>query len=414
MHIAILWQQEQGGGVDSHLLSLLRSWPNKEDNFTIIFNIGNGGYYRIEADLFPMSNVKSVQYRSYAYASLANEVNSVVVSKLIKYMGYLLLPITVNIIMKLKLKNILIDIGDVDAVIANNGGYPAAWDCFSMILAAKSLNIVKRVMLVHHAAEKANFLHGTYEHYMDLKMQSSLTDMVTVSFATRNSLMSNRWINTYKQPIRVIHNGITLNNIIDNDGAKVNIREKFDLHGKVVIGLVGRVERYKGHEDTIIACGELQKIYRKKLTVLFIGECSDQERKRLVSLSAVLGVSDCIIFTGYIEGDSFQIIEQLDLLLMITKNFEGFGLTLAEAMCVKTPIIATNVGAVSEFVDDSVGTIINPEAPLQLAEKLKEFMDNPDYFLNKTEKASELIKNKFNADIMAKQYRRVLIEPRME
>lgn len=144
---------------------------------------------------------------------------------------------------------------------------------------------------------------------------------------------------------------------------------------------------------------------------LFIGESQEQERKRLISLSNTLGVSDCIIFTGYIEGLSSQIIKQLDLLLMLTKNFEGFGLTLAEAMYVKTPIIATKVGAVTEFVDDSVGTIIQPEAPLHLAEKLNDFIDCPDDFINKTEKASELIKKKFNAVEMAKQYRRILIEP---
>ncbi len=127
-------------------------------------------------------------------------------------------------------------------------------------------------------------------------------------------------------------------------------------------------------------------------------------------MANTLGVSDCIVWTGYIDGISTEIIKQLDLLLMITKDFEGFGLTLAEAMYVKTPVIATDVGAVTEFIDESIGTIIQPESPLQLADKLIEFIDNPDYFINKTDKASSIIKDKFNADVMARQYRRVLVE----
>ena len=85
-----------------------------------------------------------------------------------------------------------------------------------------------------------------------------------------------------------------------------------------------------------------------------------------------------------------------------------------EAMYVKTPVIATDVGAVTEFVNENVGTIIPPEAPLQLAEKIAEFIDNPYNFMSKTDKASNLIKDRFNAKLMASQYRRILIEPSMK
>ena len=166
MNIIILWQQVMAGGVDTHLLSLLTNWPNKEDNFTIIYNIGNEGYHRIEPDLLALSNVKSIQYRSYNYAVLSNEFKSSSFYKIIKYVGYLLLPFTVNIIMKSRFKNILLNLGDVDVVFANNGGYPAAWDCFSMVMAAKILGISKRIMLIHHEAKKAGYFHGMYEHYI--------------------------------------------------------------------------------------------------------------------------------------------------------------------------------------------------------------------------------------------------------
>jgi glycosyltransferase involved in cell wall biosynthesis len=409
MNIVILWQQDRAGGVDSHLLSLLKSWPEKEDCFTIVYNIGNNGFDRIKEDLLSLPKVKSVCYKSYNYTSFSNKFNNVLISKFIRYIGYFLLPITVNIFTKEKLKNVLLELGNIDTVIANNGGYPAAWDSFSVIMAAKSIGIKRRVMLVHHAARKISLFHRLYERYMDIKMQNLLTSMITVSLATRNSILMNRKFSISKLPIHVIHNGITLNGVTNNS-ATVNIRIKFNLQKKILIGMVGRIEKYKGQEDVIIACSKLPKIYQNKIVVVLIGEGNVLECNRLKILANTLGVSDCIVWTGYIDGISTEIIKQLDLLLMITKDFEGFGLTLAEAMYVKTPVIATDVGAVTEFIDESIGTIIQPESPLQLADKLIEFIDNPDYFINKTDKASSIIKDKFNADVMARQYRRVLVE----
>ena len=56
--------------------------------------------------------------------------------------------------------------------------------------------------------------------------------------------------------------------------------------------------------------------------------------------------------------DSKKIILSLDLFLSLTISFEGFGLSIAEAMSVGTPILATDVGAVNEFFDNNCGKLI--------------------------------------------------------
>ena len=111
-----------------------------------------------------------------------------------------------------------------------------------------------------------------------------------------------------------------------------------------------------------------------------------------------------VIFTGYLKANAFDLIAQLDLLLSMTKDFEGFGLTIAEAMLVKTPVLATRVGGVVEFLDNSVGTLVDPEAPEQVAKKLKEFIKNPEPFREKTNKASKIITEKFTAKKMTEQF----------
>jgi glycosyltransferase involved in cell wall biosynthesis len=88
---------------------------------------------------------------------------------------------------------------------------------------------------------------------------------------------------------------------------------------------------------------------------------------------------------------------------MLTKDFEGFGLTIAESMIVETPVIATNVGAVSEFVDQKICHIIRPESPEDIAESVMDILNNKD----KTHKMTILAKNsikKFNGESMSRNF----------
>ena len=48
------------------------------------------------------------------------------------------------------------------------------------------------------------------------------------------------------------------------------------------------------------------------------------------------------------------ILKKIDLLISLTKDFEGFGLSLAEALSVKTPVLSTRVGGVTEFLNKKI------------------------------------------------------------
>ena len=120
------------------------------------------------------------------------------------------------------------------------------------------------------------------------------------------------------------------------------------------------------------------------------------------------GLLSYIVFVGYLPGSSFNIIKQLDLLLSMTQDFEGFGLTIAEAMIVKTSVIATDVGAVSEFFNNSVGDLVPSKSPQIVAEKIIQYLDNPNSFLEKKENAEKIIKNQFNAKLMSENFRKIL------
>ena len=388
------------GGVDTHLLHLLNNWP-RGDRFIIFHNRGNKGLARIKNDLDSLKNITYVPYNSIFFSAIDNP-NARFINAIIKYTRYLFFPLLFSLSV-IQSKRLLSKNGGFDAIIANNGGYPAAWSCLASILSSRSLKITKRILLIHHAARQPYFFYAKFERYIDKKIQESATDIVTDSLANRKSLIDFRSFDVKKLPIQIIYPGI--------DTDQLNLSSDFSLRDYIgadkdtlLFGTVGRIEKYKGHDDLIKAFSMLLEKDKAKAIIVFIGSGLDNEITRLKTIAKKNNADKYVIFTGYLKANIFDLIAQLDLLLSMTKDYEGFGLTIAEAMLVKTPVLATRVGGVVEFLDNSVGTLVDPEAPEQVAKKLEEFIKNPEAFREKTNKASTVILEKFTAKKMTEQY----------
>ena len=162
----------------------------------------------------------------------------------------------------------------------------------------------------------------------------------------------------------------------------------------------------------IIALSEVPIEIRNSFHLLIVGKAvCEGEIKRLKLLSERLKVNNLITFSGYLDVDISSLISQFDILAMVTKDFEGFGLTIGEAMICGIPVICTNVGAVTEFVNDGVAWIVPPEDPSSIAEVLLKYNQSPRLFSDKSKKSSTHIK-KFSTCKMANKYYRILtIEP---
>lgn len=406
MRIAVYWESELWGGSDTHLLTLLKNWPDQNDEFTILYNQNNQGHERIAADLRSLKYVKSLSFSPvFDVAAKHNAINSLGANAW-KLLCYMAKPYFFWRMVR-KCRKLLSEFGPFDGLLADNGGYPAAWGSLAAIIAAKQINIPKRLLLIHHAATKpGTYTWEIFEHLVDRMICRSATVLVAVSQATRKTLIDYRWFDTHINPIRVIYNGVDSSQQFANTDT-YDLREIYSLGDMTLVGMVGRIERYKGHEDLIEGVSLLLEEYQKKIKLVFIGSGSDAEIKRLQRLAEYLNVKNAILFTGFIPGPAQNLISQLDLLAVMTKDFEGFGLTIAEAMCVGTPVMATRVGAIPEFVDERVGSLILPESPFEASYVLKDFIEKRELFSKKADLAFQHIK-KYSGEHMAKQFHKMI------
>jgi glycosyltransferase involved in cell wall biosynthesis len=297
--------------------------------------------------------------------------------------------------------------GPFDGVIVQNGGYPGSWSSFGALRAAKKCAMKTRIHVIHHQAVPRRLLLNNVEGLFDKLVVKWATSTVCVSRATRKTLVDRRGFNLEQTRVRVIHNGI---NIDSQHNKSENIRAELGLKSSdVLIGVLGRGDQYKGHTTIFDALAECDPSIRRSLQLCVIGEARSEFIGMFQKYANRLNIAENVHFLGYREENSSDIISQLDLTISATRDFEGFGLTIAESMVLGTPVICTDVGAVSEFFNQNCGFMVPPEDSHAMKDSLEFF------FLNKeqvTEKAlaERNSLNHLSAQVMTRQYENIFAE----
>jgi glycosyltransferase involved in cell wall biosynthesis len=123
-----------------------------------------------------------------------------------------------------------------------------------------------------------------------------------------------------------------------------------------------------------------------------------------MNLVDVYNIKKNVKFLGYIPEKKLKYFySKLNLFFSVTKDFEGFGLTILEAMSRKIPVVCTNVGGVSEFANKNSVTFVKPNDYRAIYNTIKRYLRDPNYFKQKTNLAIKITK-KFTAQKMAKNY----------
>ena len=107
--------------------------------------------------------------------------------------------------------------------------------------------------------------------------------------------------------------------------------------------------------------------------------------------------------------DSRKILSSFDLFFSLTKTYEGFGLSLAEAMSAGTPVVSTNVGAINEFFDENCGKIIKPGDISEISNAISDFYVNRENWIKKAAYARQKINDNFSDYKMSEGYKNYLL-----
>ncbi len=192
-----------------------------------------------------------------------------------------------------------------------------------------------------------------------------------------------------------------LNQPINHDVSPINVKEKKNLI------YAGRLEKVKNVDFIIKAYSELPLDIRKQNSLSIYGRGS--EISLLKKEIDALGLKDQVILEGHIDNKDLINKINKSRVLLLASLYEGFPMVIAEALTVGTPVVSTNVGAISNAIENGKnGFLIDIEdGTNKYAVKINNVLDNLESFCENAYDSSSVfnaqsVYDKINNDIIKK------------
>jgi len=164
---------------------------------------------------------------------------------------------------------------------------------------------------------------------------------------------------------KIIHNGVNLSDYMQSCDA-VQVRKEIDCKpDQVLVGLVARLDWWKGHEYFLEAMAEVasKNNNTKGLIIGGLAELNyDRSIRYLDRLHVMvnsLDLGEKIVFTGH-RSDVPCLLAALDVVVHASSTPEPFGLTVIEGMAAGKPVVATAAGGVLDIIQDGVNGLLVP------------------------------------------------------
>ena len=195
-----------------------------------------------------------------------------------------------------------------------------------------------------------------------------------------------------KAKLEIIYNGVDFSAFDRKKNNFENLKQKFLNGNEIIIGMVGSFTKQKNQKFLIEVIEKLPKNFILK----FAGE--GESLNCVKRYTEDIGVKDRVEFCGLIK-DIPSFYNQLDIYVH-SAHWEGFGLTVVEAIASGLPVLASNVSGLKELIEPTYLFDNNDK------DSLINLINNifiKDDFIN-IEKSYEISKKRFDIYVMTEKY----------
>jgi glycosyltransferase involved in cell wall biosynthesis len=216
--------------------------------------------------------------------------------------------------------------------------------------------------------------------------------IITVSNATKDYVLS---LGAKPEKIKVLHNGVDLVHFRPLNGKREEMRRKLGIPQNSIVVLTVRRLVYKNGIDTLIESANIAVRKNPKITFLVVGKGPDLNNVQMRIRQ--LGIENNFRLTGFVKDEDLPFYyNAADFFVLPSKSGEGLPLVALEAMACGLPVIATNVGGISEILMEDYGKLVPSNQPELLAKAILEF-SNIDFSSRKLELRA-VMEEKFSWD----------------
>jgi glycosyltransferase involved in cell wall biosynthesis len=237
---------------------------------------------------------------------------------------------------------------------------------------------IKHVWHVHEIIQQPKIVSKLYPFLVNWFSDYAIFN----SKASAEYLYANR--PKLKKKSRIIYNGLDRDIPISASVDQITLRKNIfkEIHpGTIVIGLIGRINKHKGHALALKVFEELIKSGAKNIKLLFIGSAIKSQTYLIDELNAAIKskkLEDLVTIIDF-QKDIWNFYDCIDILIVPTTDPEPFGLVALEGMLSKKPVIAANHGGLKEIVENNkTGILFEPNNKVKLQEALDFFICNKE------------------------------------
>jgi glycosyltransferase involved in cell wall biosynthesis len=209
-----------------------------------------------------------------------------------------------------------------------------------------------------------------------------------------------------RSKIQTIYSAVDLKK--EKSSSAQSIRKILDLPERTrIIGFIGAMVVHKNPLMFVKLCLHILK-EGKISDVHFLmigekGELSNVVKKRIRDFNLTKFIS-CLGFVG----DMDMVWKDLDL-LAVTSNEEGLGTVILEAFMRQIPVVATDVGGISELVENQkTGMLVPKEDYIAMSDRIITILEHPALMKTITANACDFVE-KFDIMNMASSYHKLYL-----
>lgn len=177
---------------------------------------------------------------------------------------------------------------------------------------------------------------------------------------------------------------------LDKNLCKKHIKDNFKVEDPFIL-YVGGFSKRKNVKELILAFKHVKPSLNKNYKLIIAGSLRD-EGISLKNFVESEGLSDSIVFTGFIEDSFLPTLYNAADAFVYPSLYEGFGLPPLEAMSCKTPVITSNLTSIPEVTSDAA-ILINPHNIDELSSALVTLLNNDSLKQNLAEKGYKRSQN---------------------
>ena len=412
-NICLLTEVHYKGGLDTFIINLVNSWPCPS-LFTIYCNCCHPGLENLTIGI-----KKSVHFETYSLPRITWLLSSYTNHKPLSRFGEIFVSILRGIIRYfILLPYYILYLSyyfyshSYNTLFVVNGGHPGSIYCQAAVIAwFISGKHPRAIYNFHSSVQPSSLLLGMVQSVLDLILLNTASSFITVSRNCMESFYQSSLFISNSFKISFVYNGIEdpfpmLSN------TNTNFSKEFTLapNEKPYCLMLSTFERGKGHHFLIKVVYKIVSLF-PDFRLIICGYGSTVQKQIIIDDIKSYGLEQNIDLLDF-QPNPFNLIYNAQMLLVPSQSYESFGLTIIEAMSLKTPVVTSDIGGMPEVIfGTDAGYVCSIKSIDEFYERIISILSRPAMARELGDNGRKAFLSRYSSSTMARKYYRFISTP---